>query len=90
MLFLSGILSTLFAISNAIVVTGPTVDLAKRAPPADVTLYDFQVSTPVLTPTGTSNRYGCIHTTTLMEHTFANSYGTPFVGEWCSVYLRID
>ena len=43
-------------------------------------LEDFQVYEPVLTPSGTSDRYGCIHTQLLMEHVFAYSYGHPFFG----------
>lgn len=44
-------------------------------------LVDFQVSQPILTPSGQSDQYGCIHTTLLMGYEFANSYGAPFVGE---------
>ena len=42
----------------------------------------FEVHPPVFTPEeeGTSN--GCIHSQTLMEHTFANSYGAPFIGSY--------
>ncbi|KAI9740531.1 MAG: hypothetical protein M1834_005112 [Cirrosporium novae-zelandiae] len=45
-------------------------------------LVDFQVSEPVFTPQGTSNSYGCVETKTLMEHTFAYSYGNPYVGNY--------
>ena len=53
----------------------------KRQAPTTTPLVDFQVSQPVLTPSGTSDEFGCIHTQTLMSHVFANSYGVPFVGK---------
>ena len=52
----------------------------KRQTPATAPLVDFQVYDPVLTPTGTSDQYGCIYTETLMDYVFSNSYGAPFVG----------
>jgi len=41
----------------------------------------FQVHEPVFTPAGTSDQYGCVYTEVLMEHSFAFSYGVPFVGK---------
>ena len=55
------------------------ITLQKRQP-LPSPLVDFQVSQPVLTPSGLSDQHGCISTTTLMEYEFANSYGAPFVG----------
>ena len=51
----------------------------RQAPPA-APLVDFQVYEPVLTPSGSSDQYGCIYTQTLMSYVFSNSYGAPFVG----------
>ena len=53
----------------------------KRQVSAPSPLVNFQVSLPILTPSGQSNQYGCVYTETLMEHEFANSYGSPFVGK---------
>ena len=63
-------------------VLSSTSDLAfdKRQTPVASPLVDFQVSQPILTPSGQGDQYGCIHTTLLMEYEFANSYGAPFVG----------
>ena len=58
----------------------PDNALQQRQTPAPAPLVDFQVSQPILTPSGTSDQYGCIHTQTLMDHVFSNSYGAPFVG----------
>ena len=55
-------------------------DLWTRQAPAVGPLVDFQVSEPVLTPSGASDQYGCIYTKKLMSYEFANSYGHPFVG----------
>ena len=55
-------------------------DLWTRQAPAAGPLVDFQVSEPVLTPSGASDQYGCIYTKKLMSYEFANSYGAPFVG----------
>lgn len=52
----------------------------KRQAPAVAPLVDFEVYEPVLTPTGTSDQYGCIYTKLLMSYEFGNSYGAPFVG----------
>ena len=52
-----------------------------QQPPTNFPLEDFQVSQEVLTPSDTSNEFGCIHTQRLMSHVFANSYGDPFVGK---------
>ena len=57
----------------------------KRQTPATPPLVDFQVYEPVLTPSGTSDQYGCIYTQTLMNYVFSNSYGAPFVGRPVSV-----
>ncbi|OJJ42010.1 hypothetical protein ASPZODRAFT_105929 [Penicilliopsis zonata CBS 506.65] len=49
----------------------------------DGLLHDFQVHPPVLTPSSTGkNEYGCVVTQTLMEYDFANSYGSPYIGEY--------
>ena len=53
----------------------------RQAEPPPGALVDFQVYEPVLTPTGSSDQYGCVYTQVLMEYDFANSYGAPFVGE---------
>ena len=58
----------------------PDEPIPKRQAPTSP-LVDFQVSQPILTPSGQSDQYGCIHTMLLMEYEFANSYGAPFVGE---------
>lgn len=55
-------------------------NLWTRQAPAAGPLVDFQVSEPVLTPSGASDQYGCIYTKKLMSYEFANSYGAPFVG----------
>lgn len=41
----------------------------------------FQVHEPVLTPVEPSDQYGCVYTELLMEHSFAFSYGKPFIGQ---------
>lgn len=66
--------------ANALFFSRSDDALQKRQTSATTPLVDFQVSQPVLTPSGTSDRYGCIYTQTLMSHVFANSYGAPFVG----------
>lgn len=46
--------------------------------------HDFQVAPPVLTPSANGrgeSEYGCVVTKTLMDYDFANSYGSPYVGE---------
>lgn len=48
--------------------------------PETISLVNFQVYEPVFTPTGQHNKYGCVHTKLLMDHVFAFSYGSPFVG----------
>jgi hypothetical protein len=71
----------LAAVATASSVAVSNVNLEKRqGAPGNGVLTDFQVYEPVLTPSGTSNQYGCIYTQTLMAHDFANSYGAPFVG----------
>ncbi|KAI1848434.1 hypothetical protein JX265_008784 [Neoarthrinium moseri] len=50
------------------------------ATPAATPLECFQVAEPVLTPSSGYGEEAC--TVTLMEHTFANSYGSPFVGNY--------
>ena len=69
------------ALLSACVLASLTTEttLLTRQTPASP-LVDFQVSQPILTPSGTSDQYGCIYTETLMEYEFANSYGAPFVG----------
>ena len=52
----------------------------RQTTPAASPLVDFQVYEPVLTPSGSSDQYGCIHTQLLMDHVFGFSYGKPFVG----------
>ena len=52
----------------------------RQAATAASPLVNFQVSEPVLTPSGTSDQNGCIYTQLLMDHVFAFSYGKPFVG----------
>ena len=52
----------------------------RQANPPPGALVDFQVYEPVLTPSGSSDQYGCVYTKVLMEYDFANSYGAPFVG----------
>lgn len=64
-------------------------DHAKRqGAPGSGVLTDFQVYEPVLTPSGSSNQYGCVYIKTLMEYDFANSYGAPFVGKVSRMLLR--
>ena len=62
-------------------------DFFKRQSPASGPLVDFQVYEPVLTPSGTSDEYGCIYTQKLMSYEFANSYGAPFVGVYSLMLL---
>lgn len=82
--FLSNlILCVVFAsssFSHALGSQPPNNDVSKRQGAASALLNDFQVYEPVLTPTGSSNQYGCIYETLLMNHSFAYSYGVPFVG----------
>lgn len=66
--------------ANALSLQNPDHALPKRQTPAPTPLVDFQVYEPVLTPSGTSDQYGCIYTQTLMSYVFSNSYGAPFVG----------
>ncbi|EXF76172.1 hypothetical protein CFIO01_03565 [Colletotrichum fioriniae PJ7] len=57
------------------------------APPASTRtplLDTFQVAEPVLEPTGQAV------TVTLMEHQFANSYGSPFVGDYSPPDFEFD
>ena len=71
----------LLCATGALSLLSPDHDaLQMRQTPATTPLVDFQVSEPILTPSGTSDQYGCIYTQTLMEYTFSNSYGTPFIG----------
>ena len=65
--------------ANVLSLQNPNDARQKRQSPA-TTLVDFQVYEPVLTPSGTSDQYGCIYTQTLMDYVFSNSYGAPFVG----------
>lgn len=51
-------------------------------------LVNFQVNEPVLTPTGPIDEYGCVYTKLLMDHVFAFSYGSPFVG--MVLFLKIE
>ena len=60
----------------------------RQAAPAASPLVNFQVSEPVLTPSGTSNQNGCIYEQLLMDHVFAFSYGKPFVGGCSQALLR--
>lgn len=66
--------------ANALSSQVPDDAFQKRQTPATTPLVDFQVYEPVLTPSGTSDQYGCIYTQTLMSYVFSNSYGAPFVG----------
>lgn len=66
--------------TNALSFQSPDHALQKRQTSAPTPLVDFQVYEPVLTPSGTSDQYGCIYTQTLMSYVFSNSYGAPFVG----------
>ncbi|KAI9816272.1 MAG: hypothetical protein M1827_001874 [Pycnora praestabilis] len=59
----------------------PDAALIKRNATSGITT-DFQVYEPVLTPIEPSNQYGCIYTRVLMQHSFANSYGAPFIGSY--------
>lgn len=65
--------------ANTLSFQAPNDALQIRQAPA-TPLVDFQVSQPILTPSGTSDQYGCIYTQTLMKYVFANSYNAPFVG----------
>ena len=79
--FLYSYVYMLLCATSAFSLPSPNHDaLRMRQTPATTPLVDFQVSEPILTPSGTSDQYGCIYTQTLMEHTFGNSYGKPFVG----------
>ncbi|KAK2040094.1 hypothetical protein LZ31DRAFT_558209 [Colletotrichum somersetense] len=51
-------------------------------------LETFQVAEPVLLPSGSAAKEAV--TVTLMEHQFANSYGTPFVGSYTPPDLEFD
>lgn len=69
------------SLSTAVFPLSPDPGHVKRQTSSEPPLVDFQVSEPILTPLGTTDRYGCIYTQLLMEHDFAFSYGKPFVGE---------
>ena len=69
--------------ASALSFQGPNHALQLRQTPATTPLVDFQVYEPVLTPSGTSDQYGCVYTQTLMSYVFSNSYGAPFVGTSC-------
>ena len=71
-------------------VVNPSDLWVKRQSITAVPLVNFQVSEPVLTPAGPDDRYGYVHTQTLMEHVFINSYGNPFVGELRVVLPKRD
>ena len=43
-------------------------------------LVNFQVTEPVVTPTGSHDEYGCVVSQVLMSHVFTNSYGVPYTG----------
>lgn len=43
-------------------------------------LVSFQVTEPVVTPTGSHDEYGCVVSQVLMSHVFAKSYGVPYTG----------
>ena len=62
----------------------PDHGLGKRQTSSSGITVDFQVTEPVLTPSGTNDQYGCVYTKVLMEHDFAYSYGAPFVGAECA------
>ena len=68
-------------LSNAVLPRIPDHGFGKRQTSSSGLTVDFQVTEPVLTPSGTSDQYGCVYTKVLMEHDFAYSYGIPFVGE---------
>ena len=67
--------------ANTFSFQAPNDALQTRQSPA-TPLVDFQVSQPILTPSGTSDQYGCIYTQTLMTYVFSNSYNAPFVGQY--------
>lgn len=59
----------------------PNVDLPKRQLELGPVL-DFQVYPPVaVPPTQGQDDNGCVVEQTLMVHSFAQSYGAPFVGK---------
>ena len=68
----------------------PDDAIEKRQALGPSPLVDFQVYEPVLTPSGTTDQYGCIYTQLLMDHVFAYSYGMPFVGADNSCDGRIE
>ena len=77
------ILCVLFAlpsISRASRSRTPNDEISKRQSATSALLSVFAVYEPVLTPTGSSDQYGCIYTELLMDHVFGYSYGMPFVG----------
>ena len=77
------ILCVLFALPSISRASGsqtPNDEVFKRQSAASGLLNDFEVYQPVLTPTGSSDQYGCIYTELLMDHSFGFSYGMPFVG----------
>ncbi len=55
-----------------------------RKPAESNPLVTFQVATPVPLRSGDSKGDECVHTTLLMDHVFAFSYGQPFVGIYIS------
>jgi len=57
---------------------------SSRAPLLDT----FQVAEPVLLPSGAAGEEAI--TVTLMDHQFANSYGTPFVGSYAPPDFEFD
>ncbi len=60
--------------------SGLDVSIVARQASSSV-LKVFQVHEPVLTPVGPSDQNGCVYAELLMEHSFAFSYGRPFVGQ---------
>ncbi|RDW82748.1 hypothetical protein BP6252_03860 [Coleophoma cylindrospora] len=78
---LQGLFSA-YVLAGMVVQRAPYPIQDRQAVSPSQPLVDFQVYEPVLTPSGSSNEYGCIYTKTLMEHQFASSYGIPFVGNY--------
>ncbi|KAA6408958.1 MAG: hypothetical protein FRX48_07302 [Lasallia pustulata] len=79
------ILCVLFALPSISHASGwqtPNDEVFKRQSAASGLLNDFEVYQPVLTPTGSSDQYGCTYTELLMDHSFGFSYGMPFVGSY--------
>lgn len=65
---------------SAVVEKAPNSLLQVRQAAETSPLVNFQVNQPVLTPTGPNDEYGCVYSKLLMDHVFAFSYGSPFVG----------